>query len=327
MHLILLILFHFIIYSIPPILGSLLDEEGQVYLNYIYLGILFTLTQLLDSLYAIEITNEFFMNAGDISYSALIFSTIYLIISRPDPKVVRNLIYINFILSVFLFFLFIFLNSLLTWDNILNYNNISEMFLEFSYRSLLFSFFLYSSETVLILFLSRFIIKKYPKRLFIAIGVSIIYFMVLILDGVIYPTGINIIFPNSHFSVKYGIFAKIIFGFGFGIILTFLTLLNPNKFNAFLEYKTPFRNYILPPRQKELQQKIKMMEEEIGELRQILPICSHCKKIRDDEGYWNQLEQYLLEHNDVTFSHGICPDCEKKLFAMNAETKDLEKLE
>jgi PAS domain S-box-containing protein len=53
----------------------------------------------------------------------------------------------------------------------------------------------------------------------------------------------------------------------------------------------------------------------IKTLRGFLPICASCKKIRDDSGYWNQLESYLREHADVEFSHGICPDCAGRLYA------------
>ena len=53
---------------------------------------------------------------------------------------------------------------------------------------------------------------------------------------------------------------------------------------------------------------------EIKTLRGILPICSSCKKIRDDEGYWNQLETYIQEHSEAVFSHGLCPECGKKLY-------------
>ena len=53
---------------------------------------------------------------------------------------------------------------------------------------------------------------------------------------------------------------------------------------------------------------------EIKALRGILPICSSCKKIRDDEGYWNQLEVYIQEHSEAVFSHGLCPECAKKLY-------------
>ena len=53
---------------------------------------------------------------------------------------------------------------------------------------------------------------------------------------------------------------------------------------------------------------------EVKTLRGFLPICSHCKKIRDDKGYWNQIESYIHKHTDTEFSHGICPECAEKYF-------------
>ena len=46
----------------------------------------------------------------------------------------------------------------------------------------------------------------------------------------------------------------------------------------------------------------------------LLPICSVCKKIHDDKGYWSRLETYIDTHSEAKFSHGICPDCAKKLY-------------
>jgi hypothetical protein len=46
----------------------------------------------------------------------------------------------------------------------------------------------------------------------------------------------------------------------------------------------------------------------------LLPICSSCKKIRDDKGYWNRLETYIQEHSAATLTHGICPDCAQRLY-------------
>lgn len=46
----------------------------------------------------------------------------------------------------------------------------------------------------------------------------------------------------------------------------------------------------------------------------LLPICASCKKIRDDEGYWHQVEVYIRDHSEAIFSHGICPDCAKELY-------------
>lgn len=51
------------------------------------------------------------------------------------------------------------------------------------------------------------------------------------------------------------------------------------------------------------------LENQIKQLRGIIPICSYCKKIRNDEQVWQRLEQYISEHSDAMFSHGICPTC------------------
>jgi hypothetical protein len=52
----------------------------------------------------------------------------------------------------------------------------------------------------------------------------------------------------------------------------------------------------------------------IKTLSGLLPICASCKKIRDDKGYWNQIESYISDHSEAEFSHGICPECAKKLY-------------
>ncbi|GAB6909674.1 membrane hypothetical protein [Desulfosarcina cetonica] len=53
---------------------------------------------------------------------------------------------------------------------------------------------------------------------------------------------------------------------------------------------------------------------QIKTLSGLLPICASCKKIRDDQGYWKQIESYIQEHSDATFSHGVCPECAAKLY-------------
>ena len=48
---------------------------------------------------------------------------------------------------------------------------------------------------------------------------------------------------------------------------------------------------------------------QVKQLQGILPICSHCKKVRDDKNYWQQVESYISAHSEAQFSHSICPDC------------------
>jgi len=54
---------------------------------------------------------------------------------------------------------------------------------------------------------------------------------------------------------------------------------------------------------------LKRAANKIEKLSGLLPICSHCKKIRDDSGYWNEVEKYISDHSDAEFSHAICPGC------------------
>jgi hypothetical protein len=61
---------------------------------------------------------------------------------------------------------------------------------------------------------------------------------------------------------------------------------------------------------KELQDALK----EIKTLRGILPLCSYCKKIRDDKGYWEQVDVYIGKHSQADISHSICPECMKKYY-------------
>ncbi len=98
-----------------------------------------------------------------------------------------------------------------------------------------------------------------------------------------------------------------------------------------LEVKVKERTARLVDANEALKEEIrqrKLAEEErenlISELREalatvktlkgLLPICASCKKIRDDKGYWNQIEEYVRRHSDAEFSHGICPDCAKRLY-------------
>ncbi len=59
---------------------------------------------------------------------------------------------------------------------------------------------------------------------------------------------------------------------------------------------------------------LKTALSEVKSLSGLLPICAGCKKIRDDKGYWNQIENYISDHSEAEFSHGLCPDCQHRLY-------------
>lgn len=81
------------------------------------------------------------------------------------------------------------------------------------------------------------------------------------------------------------------------------------------------KNHQLQHTKQELAQKVAELElalTQVKRLEGIIPICMFCKKIRDTEDLWHQLEQYLSEHSDAEFSHGMCPECFEKKYSNNA---------
>jgi len=75
---------------------------------------------------------------------------------------------------------------------------------------------------------------------------------------------------------------------------------------------------------KKLEAQNDQLSRTLGELevmQGIIPICSHCKCIRDDEGYWERVETYIAKHSGARFSHGVCPDCLKEHYP-NIDLKD-----
>ena len=86
-----------------------------------------------------------------------------------------------------------------------------------------------------------------------------------------------------------------------------------------VDYVTkPFNPLTIKARVKTHVQLYNTMQElkhtllKVKTLSGLLPICAHCKKIRDDKGYWNQIESYIKDHSEAEFSHSICQECAKK---------------
>ncbi len=110
---------------------------------------------------------------------------------------------------------------------------------------------------------------------------------------------------------------------GFLLSVVFL-LASIRSWGEELEKKVEERTALLAKEIEERKSSEAERERLIGELREalsrvtklrgLLPICASCKRIRDDQGYWNQIEEYLHQHSDAEFTHGICPECVDKLY-------------
>ena len=101
--------------------------------------------------------------------------------------------------------------------------------------------------------------------------------------------------------------SHLLFSLAFGLSLVVVVLLvKENKAIAERKHSEEKQKSLIRDLQKAL--------AEVKTLSGLLPICAGCKKVRDDKGYWKQIESYLLDHSETKFSHGICPECAKKLY-------------
>ena len=79
--------------------------------------------------------------------------------------------------------------------------------------------------------------------------------------------------------------------------------------------------------QSDLADRVRELEDALSQIKQLrgmLPICSYCKKIRNDEDYWERVEDYIGDHSEAQFTHGICPDCYEKIVEPEIE-KELQR--
>ncbi|MBF0203562.1 MAG: DUF3365 domain-containing protein [Desulfamplus sp.] len=137
--------------------------------------------------------------------------------------------------------------------------------------------------------------------------------------------GISVTLP--HFSESINTTLLLGYGFAAWVGLVFIVIgsnLLDNKRILLVEANESLRSEIEEHHQTIRQ--LKELNEQVKQLSGIIPICMHCKEIRDDKGYWNQLEQFICTHSEVEFSHGICPKCLEKYYSKYYESTKTEQM-
>jgi hypothetical protein len=103
--------------------------------------------------------------------------------------------------------------------------------------------------------------------------------------------------PDLHYLIRRSLLASLVLVNG--VAATAAWIFHRLKRRAFTALR----------REEELRIGLESALAEVKTLRGILPICSHCKRVRNDAGSWQQVEEYVHEHTDAEFSHGVCPEC------------------
>ena len=131
---------------------------------------------------------------------------------------------------------------------------------------------------------------------------------------------------NKWLSIRYehGVkYSEVALWFFSTVLIAFVIILTVVRVNRKLKYEIQSRLIA----EKELlaeKESLNQALQEIQTLSGMLPICAQCKKIRDDDGYWNQLESYIENHSSAQFSHGMCDDCADKLYGGEEWYKDMK---
>ncbi|MFH1842182.1 MAG: hypothetical protein ABIF77_03165 [bacterium] len=130
---------------------------------------------------------------------------------------------------------------------------------------------------------------------------------------------------KAAFRLRYELFVFVIFG----MLLTWLSIfgrfvsrLRRNLWERNREIQQAHATLVNEVEERKRAQEVKDeviveltgAQAQVKTLSGLIPICSSCKKIRDDKGFWNQIESYIHDHSEVQFSHGICPDCAAELY-------------
>ena len=285
-----------------------------------YLGVLFILTQLFGRTYSVIISPNILITGGNLAYSAFLAAYMIVIISIPNPKKIRNLLYMLVILSLFISIIYLLVSYFLKMEEIVNLFNIPEEFFEQSLGSNLVSIISFIIELFGLLYLLELVKKTFKKRFMIILGSISCYYVILILDGILFPLGMRIFYPTLEIPILDGILVKIICGSGFFVLLGFYFTIFYSNITKYIETPLSVRSMFLSKEQ--LIEKLQETEQEVKELQNILPICAKCKKIRDDEGFWNQVEGYIAKHSNIRFSHGLCPECAEDLLSDLEKTKE-----
>ena len=147
----------------------------------------------------------------------------------------------------------------------------------------------------------------------------------LFITGGVFNTGIFwvVVFPTVYFFFKGSREGLIWFAVHFGMIIVSIILMRTGLIE--IPYKSTTCFFLVVVMVVEAvfiylyERIIEKYVSQIRTLRGLIPICSVCKKVRDDRGYWNQLEKFLREHSDATFTHGICDECADKYYPIDDE--------
>ena len=260
-----ILILHLLLYGLPPFLiVKFVKKYQSMTFFYAYFGFLFVFTQLFALIYSIQISEYIAITGGNIAYSSMILITLIIAIVSHDPAVVRNLITIQIILNIFLFFLYLLLVAVLNEPATTNIFRISPELFRTTIIVNVVSSMVFIVEILIMFFLLEKV-KYYIRNLFLIIIICILVFIgILCLDGFLFPFLISIFEPQFGQYIVGGILGKLILGIGFSPFLVAFLIMHKKSLKEYVEEPFAIINVIIPPR-KDLVRKLEETEINLKE--------------------------------------------------------------
>lgn len=246
-------LLHFVLYGIPALVIARFKTERVSYF-YAYFGFLYVFTQLFAVLYSIQLGIDLTITGGNIAYSSLILITMIILFITHDATVVRNLIVIQIILNIFLYFLYMLLTVILLNPSTINIFSVPAGLFSTTIDINIISSCVFVFE-VLLMFYSLEKAKKIIKNMALLVVFNIFVFIgILCLDGFIFPFFVMFFDPVYGQYIVGGVIGKLIISLGFSPFLLLFFVLFRKQYGEYITATISIKNMLVPTRAKLLEQ-------------------------------------------------------------------------
>jgi len=273
-------LLHFVLYGIPALVIARFKTE-RVSFFYAYFGFLYVFTQLFAVLYSIQLATNVTITGGNIAYSSMILITMIILFITHDATVVRNLIVIQVILNIFLYFLYMILTAVLLDPGTINIFNVPAGLFSTTIAINIISSCVFVFE-VLLMFYSLEKAKKIIKNIALLVTFNIgVFIGILCLDGFIFPFLVMFFEPVFGQFIVGGVIGKLIISAGFTPFLLLFFIIFRKQYGEYVAATISIKNMLVSTRAKLLEQLTQVQTKLVASEKNYLAAYKEAKLYKD----------------------------------------------
>jgi hypothetical protein len=291
---------------------------------YLTIGVFQHMQVMLANTFYMELVPGYMVSPGSIVMFTIAFFAILLVYISDDAGEARKLCYGLLAANLSMAGISYLLGVLAVQDSVQILYDLPASFFTQDFRIMFVGTVALVVDIVLLIILYEKSARLFPKSLFLRVGSTMI--VVLAIDSMLFTTGSFFDRPEFKSMLLSSLAGKTIFALFYSTVLavyfkfwerktseSITTVRKDEGWRDVFHYLTYRQKYsVLKELNAELrdsQDQLKTALAEVKTLKELLPICSFCKDIRDEKGDWQNIEKYIRAHTDTEFSHGMCPVC------------------